>query len=72
MKTAREILENLSGIGKDCEPRMTIDQALLALREVVVFDKRDTFGAKIDIFKAPNLGWNEYREELLHRLNGEG
>ncbi len=84
MKTVREILENLVGVGKDCQPRMSIDQALLALREVVVpmegeiekiifqrvqYHYQDT--NEDYMIGSPKTLAKAVQTELLHRLNGE-
>ena len=39
MTKLQEILENLAGVGKDCKPRITIDQALSQLKALDKIDE---------------------------------
>ncbi len=46
-----------------------VDQARQAILDLVP-GKRDIFGAAIDLHKAPNIGWNSFRDKLMENFGG--
>ena len=94
MKTATRVFEDFTDDviqswerGGKADLPILISQALLALREVVVLEKRGCVCKDYKVVTdngksicqncgkekdAEHRGWNAYQTELLHRLNEEG
>lgn len=71
--TAREILENMAGIDKNCTPRMSIDKALEQLRGIMPGKKSSKDIMKIhkshrEGIKRMNWAYNQYHDKVMEIL----
>lgn len=66
-KIVNIISNNCSRPGFD-EYTRSADQILTLLVEKLERMKKDTFGAKVDIFKAPNIGYNECIADIIREV----